>query len=225
MTTTPSPGNGTGRLWTYRITREFEVSASSEAQAQAMLDDALAGGTHAIPAPVQQYQEVLADGDVRGVLGWRSGHQRGMAGRDALTTRQLSLGVIVWSDSGQDDPTVIADTDPTALARAMAGLLHARLSDSGTPAGLDTLLQESAPPRDWEDPRDVDDWLEALREATGYPAFSFHQIPLAGGTDGTDRTQAAAELARALAHRERQINPAPEAGAREGNRPGPALSR
>ncbi|MCC6856522.1 MAG: hypothetical protein IT189_10730 [Microbacteriaceae bacterium] len=139
----------------------------------------------------------------------------------------LSIGVIVWFDWDRDDPTVIAEQDPTTLARAMALLIHQRISNDRAYGSLAGLLTAQPPPQDWLEPQDVDDWLEALREAAPFPAFSFHEVPVAGGADGTDRASAVRMLALALEHRDRELGaPAPvHRGEAGGDRPGPDLMR
>jgi hypothetical protein len=112
---------------------------------------------------------------------------------------RLSVGVIVWSEEVQDDPTVLAHRDPVTLARAMALLIHDRIQDTYAFPGLTGFLDDHAPPQDCLESRDVDDWLDELREAAPYPAFSFHDLPITGGTDGTDRAEAGRMLSCACA--------------------------
>lgn len=60
-----------GKLWTYRVPVDFDVSARSGPEARRLVDEALTGGAAlATPAAVQERQQVRADGDVYGVLGW-----------------------------------------------------------------------------------------------------------------------------------------------------------
>lgn len=118
---------------------------------------------------------------------------------------QLSLGVIVWSDDPEEDPTVIADRNPVTLARVMATTIHDMMDDSPAFQGATEFMESHSSPADWAWPEDVDDWLEELREATPYPAFSFHQIPTIGGADGTNRTVANRYLEHALRERERDL--------------------
>lgn len=118
---------------------------------------------------------------------------------------QLFLGVIVWSDDTEEDPTVIADRNPVTMARVMATTIYDMMDDSPAFAGATEFLESHASPVDWEWPEDVDDWLEELREATPYPAFSFHQIPTIGGADGTNRTVVNRHLEQALREREHNL--------------------
>jgi len=118
---------------------------------------------------------------------------------------QLFLGVIVWSDDVEEDPTVIADRNPVTLARVMATTIHEMMDDSPAFEGATEFLESHPSPMEWEWPRDVDDWLEELREATPYPAFSFHQIPTVGGADGTNRTVVNRYLEQALREREHDL--------------------
>ncbi len=83
--------------------------------------------------------------------------------------------------------------------------------DSPAYAGAPEFLESNPPPQDWVLPEDVDAWLEALREATPYPAYSFHQIPTTGGADGTNRTIVNRYLESALREREDSLS----SGARE----------
>ncbi len=130
--------------------------------------------------------------------------------------RSLWLGVIVWSDDSEVEPTVIADRSPVSLARTMAVTIHEMLEDSEAFAGATEFLQSNPPPQDWVEPRDVDDWLEALREATPHPSFSFHQVPLAGGADGTNHTFVNRYLEQALREREQALVEEPSIRTSEG---------
>ena len=114
--------------------------------------------------------------------------------------------MIVWDELGEDDPTVLADPDPTALARAIALLLHQRIAEGPTSDTLARFLEEHPPAQDWAEPQDVDDWLAALRETPPLPSVSFHEVPISGGADGTDRARAARMLTAALAHREQELD-------------------
>lgn len=125
----------------------------------------------------------------------------------------LSLGIIVWTDDPEVEPTVIAGRNPVALARAVAVAvavavtIHEMLEDSEVYAGATEFLQSNPPPQDWVLPEDVDAWLEALREATPYPAYSFHHVPLTGGADGTNHTVINRYLQHALQEREDALTP------------------
>lgn len=137
---------------------------------------------------------------------------------------QLFLGVIIWSDDTEQDPTVIADRNPVMLARTMAVMIHDMIEDSHAYAGAPEFLESNPPPQDWILPEDVDAWLEALREATPHPAYSFHQVPLTGGADGTNHTAVNRYLEAALHEREDTLNadaPSPDSNELPQRRSGP----
>ncbi|MGO2092741.1 MAG: hypothetical protein ACTH34_12890 [Microbacterium gubbeenense] len=119
----------------------------------------------------------------------------------------LSLGIIVWIDDPEVEPTVIAGRNPVVLARVVAVTIHEMLEDSEAYAGATEFLQSNPPPQDWVLPEDVDAWLEALREATPYPAYSFHHVPMTGGADGTNHTVVNRYLWHALQEREDALTP------------------
>ena len=121
----------------------------------------------------------------------------------------LFLGVIVWADDPEIDPTVIAARNPVAVARAVAVTIHEMLEDSEAYAGATEFLESNPPPQDWVLPEDVDAWLEALREATPHPAYSFHHVPSTGGADGTNHTVVDRYLQHALQAREAALTPDP----------------
>lgn len=121
----------------------------------------------------------------------------------------LSLGVIVWSDDPEVDPTVIATRHPVTLARSVALTIHDMLTNADLYAGAAELVQTLPPPEDWARPEDVDDWLEALRESTPYPAYSFHRVPVSGGVDGTDYLPVSRHLEAALHAREQALTGEP----------------
>ncbi|MBL3686194.1 hypothetical protein D3248_04395 [Leucobacter zeae] len=133
----------------------------------------------------------------------------------------LSLGVIVWSDDPEVDPTVIADRNPVTLARSVALTIHDMLTDADLYAGAAEFVETLPPPQDWVWPEDVDDWLEALRESTPYPAYSFHRVPVSGGVDGTNHTAVARHLEDALRAREQALTGEPA----EAPAPPPAAGR
>lgn len=84
-----------GKLWTYQVPVEFEVSARSSSEAQLLVDEALTGDApRATPAVVQQRQQVRPDGDVYGVLGWHHPAQPGTGVdpiRDVLSQRARDI--------------------------------------------------------------------------------------------------------------------------------------
>lgn len=138
------------------------------------------------------------------------------------SARQLQVGVIVWSDDPEVEPTVIAEPHPVTLALVMAVTIHEMLDESPAYEGAADFLAEHPPPQDWRTPEDVDDWLEALREATPYPAYSFHQVPVTGGADGTNHTVVSRTLRGVLRDREQELTgetpdrPRPEPPTRSG---------
>ncbi|WP_217134137.1 hypothetical protein [Leucobacter chinensis] len=90
------------------------------------------------------------------------------------------------------------------------------LEDSDAYAGATEFLQSNPPPQDWVEPRDVDDWLEALREATPHPSFSFYRVPIAGGADGTNHGFVNRYLEQALREREQALAEGPSTRTSEG---------
>ncbi|KUF06093.1 hypothetical protein AUL38_14455 [Leucobacter sp. G161] len=70
----------------------------------------------------------------------------------------------------------------------MAVTIHEMLEDSDAYAGATDFLQSNPPPQDWVEPRDVDDWLEALREATPHPSSRSTRSPWLA--ERTERTTA-----------------------------------
>lgn len=137
----------------------------------------------------------------------------------------LFLGVIVWADDPEIDPTVIADRNPVAVARAVAVTIHEILEDSEAYAGATEFLQSNPPPQDWVLPEDVDAWLEALREATPHPAYSFHRVPMTGGADGTNHTAVNRYLQHALQEREAALTADPSPSTDAGRSTGGYLAR
>lgn len=106
----------------------------------------------------------------------------------------VNVGVIVWSEMAEDEPTVLADQHPVGLARVLAENLHASLRDSDVFAGAAEFLDRHQPPSAWETPEDVDAWLEDLRAATDYPSFSIQRLPI--GTSSPAGEPSAAEATR-----------------------------
>ncbi|UOQ56383.1 hypothetical protein MUN78_11930 [Leucobacter allii] len=75
-----------GKLWTYQVPVEFDVSARTLGEARELVDEALVGDAlPAAPAMVQQCQRVRADGDVFGVLGWHPPTGSTTARTDAIS--------------------------------------------------------------------------------------------------------------------------------------------
>lgn len=120
--------------------------------------------------------------------------------------RWLWLGVIVWSDDPEVEPTVIADSSSVLVARAGAVTIHEMLAeDRDGYAGATQFLESHPPPQDWDSPEHVRAWLDALQEATPHPSFSIHTVPVAGGADGTNRSAVNRYLQQALWQREQAL--------------------
>lgn len=102
------------------------------------------------------------------------------------------VGVIVWSDLEGQDPTVIADTSATAMARQLATVLHEGLSDRNVFAGATEFLETHRSPNEWKGPEDVGAWLDDLRAATPYPAFWYEQIGIGNAPAQASETPAPA---------------------------------
>lgn len=119
----------------------------------------------------------------------------------------LSLGIIVWSDDPDLEPTVIAHDSPVVVARAAALAIHEMITDPYAYGGATEFLQSQKPPQDWRTPEDVDAWLEALRDTTSYPAFSFHSVSVTGDTNGPSGLSVDQHLQQALQERERALQP------------------
>ncbi|MGO3658144.1 hypothetical protein ACT3TB_07955 [Micrococcaceae sp. AOP34-BR2-30] len=135
------------------------------------------------------------------------------------------LGVIVWTDDPEVEPTVIVDRSPVALARTVAVTIHEMLEDSEAYTGATEFLQSNPPPQDWVLPEDVDAWMEVLREATPYPAYSFHRVPTTGGADGTNHTVVNRYLQHARQEREEALAPDPSPSTVAGRSAGRHLGR
>lgn len=135
-------------------------------------------------------------------------------------TRSLWLGVIVWSDDPEVEPTVVLSRSPVTLARVVAVTIHEMLQDSDAYAGATEFLESTPPPQDWILPEDVDRWLETLRNETPHPAFSFHQVPLTGGADGTNRAVVNRHLQQVLHERAEQVALDEHPGESNGPQPG-----
>jgi hypothetical protein len=89
----------------------------------------------------------------------------------------MFLGVVVWSDDPEVEPFVFVGTDRVTVMLATALGIHEMLDRSPAYEGAAEFLARQPSPAAWESVSDVHDWLEALREATPYPACSLQQIP------------------------------------------------
>lgn len=126
--------------------------------------------------------------------------------------RNLSVAVIVWMDDAFVEPTVIAHRSPVVVAHAAALAIHEMITDPYAYGGATDFLESQKPPQDWRTPEDVDAWLEALRNTTSYPAFSFHRVAVNGGADGLNDLAVDRHLQQALRQRERAVQPDDPAG-------------
>lgn len=111
---------------------------------------------------------------------------------------QVTVGVIAWSDLGLTELTVLADTSPVRLARTLATTLHETVVDSDAFVGAVEFLESHPGPADWLRPEDVDAWLNALHEATPYPAFSIQTVPVSQAAAGSMLAQTLDQRAQAL---------------------------
>ncbi|MEX3510660.1 hypothetical protein VVR84_14060 [Kocuria carniphila] len=114
----------------------------------------------------------------------------------------VNVGVIEWTNLGDQEPTVYVDSDPVALSRHIVTSIHDELVGSpdlftGAVAFLD---QHPLPIRTLE-PADVDQWLDALRKATSFPAYSIQRLPI-GRPASSGHPDPAAPLAAAPASEE-----------------------
>ncbi|MFI8631257.1 hypothetical protein ACIGEP_01500 [Microbacterium sp. NPDC077663] len=143
--------------------------------------------------------------------------------QDAGQPRMLHLGVIVWLDDPEVEPTVLTHDSAVVVAHATALAIHEMLEDSPAYVGAAQFLATHRVPQDWHTPEHVDAWLEALREATPHPAYSFHQIPVGAGIDKGN--EAATSLHHAMQERERTLTEHPAAGPARAPIPRPGLTR
>ena len=120
---------------------------------------------------------------------------------------------------------MIVDRNLVAVARVVAFTMHEILEDSGAYAGATEFLESNPPPQDWVLPEDVDGWLEALREATPHPVYSFHQVPTVGGADGTNHTVVNRYLQHVRQQREDALTPDPSPSADAGRSSGCHIAR
>lgn len=74
-------------------------------------------------------------------------------------------------------------------------------------------------------PEDVDAWLEALREETPHPAYSFHHVPVTGGADGTNHSAVNRYLRHALQERAEALTLDPSPSTDAGRSSGRHLAR
>ena len=127
-----------------------------------------------------------------------------LANRAARTRPQIvTVGVITWSDDPEVEPSILLGSRRTDLARRVATQLYEELEDSEAFAGGREFIDQHTPIEQWNTPRDVDQWLEALAEATPIPRVTITQLPV------TDLTgpggQYERDLSYALARRAAQL--------------------
>lgn len=140
-----------------------------------------------------------------------------MTPRHAVASRPgdtgvLFLGVVVWSDDPEVEPSVFVGTDQVTVMLATALGIHEMLDRSPGYDGAADFLATQPPPASWESVSDVHDWLEALREATPYPACSLQQIPT-GALDDVPSGSFERSLLEALRAREQAVTDDPTGSA------------
>src|SRR5699024_9997288 len=90
----------------------------------------------------------------------------------------VQVGVILWSDFEDVEPSILVDTNPVRLARDVALMIHDGIQHDPAYAGAaDFLEAHPFPPRPY-DPIAVQGWLDALRNSTDYPAFTLDSRPV-----------------------------------------------
>ncbi len=100
-------------LASYRVPVEFDVSARSQGEARRLVDEALEGDTPGGIAVVQQRQQVLADGDVYGVLGWHHPSRHDPSAADPVETVLAERAAQLSDDSRSGAPTPRRGWDAT----------------------------------------------------------------------------------------------------------------
>lgn len=111
---------------------------------------------------------------------------------------QVHVGVIIWTDLEDQEPTVLVDSDSVRLTRKLATTLHEHLDGDPGFVGAAESLEHHTSPSQWQTPEDVDAWLEALNESTPYPAVSIQHLAMGAPPPGpTPAEPPAAEADRA----------------------------
>ncbi|GFZ83098.1 hypothetical protein [Nesterenkonia alkaliphila] len=88
---------------------------------------------------------------------------------------QVHVGVIIWTDLENQEPTILVDTNPVRLTRNLATTLHESLDGDPGFEGAAEFLDHHPSPQEWKTPEDVDVWLDALSASTPYPAVSIQR--------------------------------------------------
>lgn len=104
----------------------------------------------------------------------------------APTPSTVHVGVIVWSEDTMVEPTTVVDSNPVALARNVASLVHEILSgDVDAFDGAAEFLDSHPGPAQWSTPEDIEAWLEDLRASTPTPAVTLEQFIVPAQQRGT----------------------------------------
>lgn len=104
---------------------------------------------------------------------------------------QVYVGVIVWTDLEDQEPTMLVDSDPVRLTRNLATTLHEHLDGDEGFTGAAEFLESHPAPSQWRTPEDVDAWLQALNESTPYPAVSIQRLGVGPQPPGTTAVEPA----------------------------------
>jgi hypothetical protein len=110
-------------------------------------------------------------------------------------TSSVGVCVITWSDDPEVEPTIMVRRRIVELNRSVATMLYEELRDSNAFQGATEFLKSHTD--DWEDARAVDDWLEALKNATPFPRVTLTQVRVEEGDDSYNHNVADALARRA----------------------------
>lgn len=115
--------------------------------------------------------------------------------------RTVGVGVIVWSDDQETEPTIIISPRIVQLTREVATMVWEELHQSDAFQGAEDFLVSHLEPADWGGARQVDEWLDALSEAMPFPQVTLTQLPVDGSGEGHQH-----QLADALSRRAAELD-------------------